>query len=157
LAQLQLTSKSIPRNGGTIATNRRYASLTVDFHNRSHSVIDYLRNFFMTNFHEILEDKKALVGAFKSIQISEKQRENLIQLCNTRGGVHTTRDSGMRVRGETVYSSSKVGVALTKHFDGVGPGDKMMWIGTIKQDAKNEERWVMRPQIKDALATMGWV
>jgi hypothetical protein len=69
----------------------------------------------------------------------------------------TSRDAGSRVRGDTVFSCSKVGGYLTKHFDGVGPGDKMMWIGTIKHDAKGNERWIMRPQIKVALETLKWV
>lgn len=57
----------------------------------------------------------------------------------------------------TVFSCSKVGGYLIKHFDGVGPGDKMMWIGTFKHDAKGNERWIMRPQIKAALESLKWV
>jgi len=113
----------------------------------------------MTDFHDLLSIPAELVAALKSVQtqMSEKEKGDLLQLYGARGGVYVTRDKGNRVRGDTVYSCSKVGAYLTKHFDGVGPNDKMMWIGTIKRDAKGQERWTMRPQIKAALVSLGWV
>ena len=109
----------------------------------------------MTDYHAILNDPKKIAAALKSVQMSDKERGDLIQLFGTRGGVHVTRDAGSRVRGDTVYSCSKVGANLSRHFDGVGPGDKMMWIGTLKIDSKGDERWVMRPQVKVALQANG--
>lgn len=111
----------------------------------------------MPDFQELLDKPRLLSVALKTVQMSEKERGDLIALYGTRGGVFSSRDAGNRVRGDTVYSCSKVGVYLTKHFDGVGPGDKMMWIGTIKHDSKGQERWVMRPQIKAALQSLKWV
>ncbi len=62
-----------------------------------------------------------------------------------------TRDKGNRVGGDTVYSCSMVGAALTRYFDGIGPDDKMMWIGHIVVDSKGNETWVMRPEIRVAM------
>lgn len=111
----------------------------------------------MSDYHSLLNSPKLILTALKSVQMSDKERTDLVALYGTRGGVMVTRDKGSRVRGDTVFSCSKVGGYLTKHFDGVGPGDKLMWIGTIKLDAKDNERWIMRPQIKAALEVLKWV
>jgi len=89
--------------------------------------------------------------------MSDKDRGDLIQLVGTRGGIYATRDKGQRVRGDTVYSCSKVGRYLTDHFGGIGPKDQMMWVGFLKPDANGLERWIMRPEIKSAIQSLGWV
>jgi hypothetical protein len=115
------------------------------------------KEVIMETYRVLLTQPSVLAAALKSIQMSDKQLADLIALYGTRGGVHVTRDAGNRVRGDTVHSCSTVGALLTKHLNSEGPGDKMMWIGTIKPDAKGQERWVMRPQIKAAMAANGWV
>ncbi len=108
-------------------------------------------------FYDILEKPRRLAAGIKGLQLSSKQQSDLAQLASTRGGIHVTRDSGQRVRGETVYTCSRVGAMLTRHFNCKGPGDKMMWMATLKLDKTDSERWVMRPQIKEALKSIGWI
>lgn len=113
----------------------------------------------MEPFFELLENPKKFEAALKAVkkEMSEKQYGDLITLASTRGGVDVTRDAGSRVRGETVYSCSKIGVMLTKHFGGIGPQDNMMWIGRHMLNAKGSERWAIRPQVKAAVKALGWV
>ena len=113
----------------------------------------------MATFLELLTNPKKLEAGLKAVkkEMSEKQYGDLITLATTRGGVDVTRDAGSRVRGETVYSCSKIGVMLTKHFGGVGPMDNMMWIGQLMTNAKGDERWAIRPQVKAAVKALGWI
>ena len=112
----------------------------------------------MTDFSKLLNDTKGLAEALSSIRAkaTEKQFNDLGQLYATKLGFLATRDAGNRVRGETVYSCSKIGAYLTERFNGVGPGDKMMWVGRIERDKKGNENWQMRPEMRAALSTLGW-
>ncbi len=112
----------------------------------------------MPEFADLLKDQKGLARAIKTIQLkaSEKQHGDLAQLYATKAGIPAHRDKGNRVRGDTVHSCSMIGAYLTAHFDGVGPRDTMMWIGTVKIDRKGAESWHMRPEMRAALAALGW-
>jgi hypothetical protein len=113
----------------------------------------------MAEFRELLESPQILASALKSVrqEMSEKQYGDLITLSTTKGGIHVTRYSGNRLKGDTITSCAKIGSFLTKHFDGVGPLYKMSWIGSIELDSKEQERWVIRPQVKAAVKALGWV
>jgi hypothetical protein len=112
----------------------------------------------VTDFYSLLKDTQGLAAALQSIQLNttDKQRSDLGQLYTTTDGFLTTRDKGNRVRGETVYSCSKIGSYLTAHFGGIGATDSMMWVGLIKQDKAGNEHWVMRPEMRAAVASLGW-
>jgi hypothetical protein len=112
----------------------------------------------MTKFFSLLEDTKGMAAALQSIKpkMTDRQFSDLGQLFTTTDGVLTTRDKGNRVRGETVYSCSKIGSYLTMHFEGIGATDSMMWLGTLKRDAAGNEHWMMRPEMRAALASLGW-
>ena len=75
----------------------------------------------MTYFLALLDSSKKLTAALKSVQMSDKERCDLIELCNFKGGISATRDKGNRLRGDTIYSCSKMGTYLTQHFDGIRP------------------------------------
>lgn len=66
------------------------------------------------------------------------------------------RDKGNRVRGETVYSCTQIGKYLTAYFDGVRPGDLMMWVGYIEPQTDGSELWMMRPEVRTAIKRLGW-
>ena len=112
----------------------------------------------MTDFYSLLEDTRGLAAALQSIQLktTDKQRLHLGQLYTTTGGFLTTRDKGNRVRGVTVNTCSKIGSYLTAHFGGIGATDSMMWVGLIKLDKAGNEYWVMRPEMRAAVASLGW-
>jgi hypothetical protein len=112
----------------------------------------------MTEFFSLLKDTRGLAVALKSIRLkmTGKQFSDLGQLYTTTSGFLATRDKGNRVRGETVYSCSKIGGYLTGHFGGIGATDSMMWVGVIKQDAVGNEHWMMRPEMRTAVASIGW-
>lgn len=112
----------------------------------------------MTDFYSLLKDTPGLAAALQSIKLktTNKQYSHLGQLYATTGGFLTTRDKGNRVRGETVYSCSKIGGYLTAHFGGIGATDSMMWVGIIKQDTAGNEHWKMRPEMRAAVASLGW-
>lgn len=108
----------------------------------------------MDDYKACLKDTELLAKALSSVQMSPKEKSDLGQLYIDKGGVVVTRDKGNRVRGETVFSCSKIGAGLTAHF-GVGPMDKMMWIGCLA--AKDgSEIWSMRPEVRSAVKILGW-
>ncbi len=112
----------------------------------------------MEAFFEILKNPSKLEKGLKSIRVTRKQNTALITLAMTPLGIATTFDEGGRVRGETVGSCSRVGTLLTSYFGGIGPKDQMMWIGSCKYPAKvDSPKWVMRPEIRDALESVGWI
>lgn len=111
----------------------------------------------MTDFRQILEDAAKISSALESVQPTATQLEDLRQLYAAAQGLPTTRDKSNRVRGDTAYSCSMVGAALTRYFDGIGPGDKMMWLGHIKLASDGKEMWVMRPEIRSAMERLNWV
>lgn len=112
----------------------------------------------MTDFFPLLKDTRGLAAALQSIKpnMTDKQFSDFGQLYTTTGGFLTTRDKGNRVRGETVYSCSKIGSYLTAHFGRLGAIDNMMWVGVIKQDSAGNQHWVMRPEMRTAVASLGW-
>ena len=110
----------------------------------------------MHDFMDLLRDTSILAAALKSIQLNDKERESLRRLHASAVGFDSGRDSRNIVRAETSYHCSKIGGYLTRHFDGVGPRDKMMWIGYLVQDAKGGERWVMRSQVRAAISSLHW-
>jgi len=106
-------------------------------------------------FEEALEDVAGLAAALESIQLSEKLREELRSLFEKTDGFEVSRDRKNRVRASTVHNCSKIGGHLTTHYGGVGPQDKMMWIGFVRRTNAGE-RWLMRGQIRAALVMAGW-
>lgn len=87
--------------------------------------------------------------------MTAKQRDDMALLYNAKRGLPVERDKGNRVRGPSVFSCSKIGADLTRHFGCVGPGDKMMWIGHIKPDSADNELWVMRKEVCVAMVAAG--
>jgi hypothetical protein len=111
----------------------------------------------MTHFTTILNNPKKLAQTISDIGLSDKQKEVLITLASSPNGTATARDAGRRFRGEGIYTCSQIGSALTKYLQCDGPQDKMMWIGTVNQDDLQDQRWVMRPEIRAALKDLGWI
>lgn len=111
----------------------------------------------MTDYHDILSDKRLLTQALESIQLSEKQREDMAMLHGAVRGVPVERDEGLRVRGDSVYSSSRIGANLSRYFEGVGPTDKMLWVGQLRKTSTGNEFWVMRPEMRSAMEAAGIV
>lgn len=109
----------------------------------------------MHSFQSLLTNTKLLANAFESVQPSPKQKADLGTLFRSKSGIPISRDKGRRVRGETVYSCSMVGASLTRFFEGIGPQDKMMWIGFIETEGSNE-KWIMKPEVKLAMEVLGW-
>lgn len=111
----------------------------------------------MSDLLSILKNTEGLANALDSIfkKLTPKQKDDLQLLYSSPVGVLTTRDSGRRVRGETIYSCSRIGAHLSDYFDGVGPADKMMWVGFIKPDPHGNQHWVMREEIRSALKRLG--
>lgn len=110
----------------------------------------------MLEFEQILKNSPVLENALISVHLNAKEKLDLGVLYLCADGVALTRDKGSRARGETVHSSSKVGSRLKDHFGGVGPRDKMMWVGEIQADTDGGEKWVMRPEMKLAIKNLGW-
>ena len=110
----------------------------------------------MHNFLSCLDDLKALTSALESIQLKPREKADLGKLYSMPDGVPVSRDSGNRVRGETVYSCSRIGKYLTISFGGIRPGDLMMWVGYLNVQSDQSERWVMRPQFCSAINNLGW-
>ncbi|MFT5643602.1 MAG: hypothetical protein ACI83P_001149 [Janthinobacterium sp.] len=109
----------------------------------------------MNNFTQLLALTEELAKALASLPLTVKQKGDLGLLFAAENGIPISRDKGSRVRGDTIYSCSKIGSDLTKYFDGIGPQDKMMWIGYC-QPIGEIETWVMRPEVTAALRTLGW-
>ena len=72
----------------------------------------------MTTFTECLADTEKLAAGLASLELTSKQRADLELLYASPQGLPVTRDSGWRVRGETVQTSSGIGKHLTSHFGG---------------------------------------
>ena len=107
----------------------------------------------MNDYKACLKDTQLLAKALSSVQMSLKEKSDLGQLYADKSGVQVKRDKGNRVRGETVYSCSKIGAGLTAHFR-IGPMDKMMWVGRLAIK-DGTERWSMRPEVRAAIKTLG--
>lgn len=107
-------------------------------------------------FSELLKDIPHIAKALASFELTMKEKNDLFQLYSSEHGVLATRDKGNRVRGETVYSCSKIGSLLTRYFDNIGPIYSMSWIGYIETDRHGNERWLMQPNIRSAIAALGW-
>ncbi len=111
----------------------------------------------MATYYDILDDTTRLAQALKSIYLSDKQREHLRKLYNSVDGEPATRDEATNVvKSETRVSCSTIGGLLTRYFEGIGPIYKMSWIGYISKDSHGRERWVLRPEIRDALQFLNW-
>jgi predicted HNH restriction endonuclease len=109
----------------------------------------------MTDFREILADPLRLARALQAMQLSAKVKADMELLYDAKRGIPVDRDTTQRLRGPSVNSCSKVGVNLSRHLGGVGPRDKMMWVGEIKKDTKENEIWVMRKEMRTALQAAG--
>jgi len=108
------------------------------------------------DFRSYLKDADLLAKAFKSIQLKPKEKADLGELYMSKLGLPVTRDKGNRVRGDTVYSCSQMGKYLTAYFEGVRPGDLMMWVGYIEPQTDGSELWMMRPEVRTAIKRLGW-
>ena len=107
--------------------------------------------------NDLLDDTKGLAMALESIQLSDKHKEHLRKLFDSVDGEPAGRDERTRVvKSETRVSCSRIGGMLTTYFGGVGPVDKMMWVGRLPKDGHGRERWVMRPQLREALRLLNW-
>ena len=107
----------------------------------------------MRKFDDLLSNTDELDRALTAVMATMQgtQRKHLEILYRSLDGEVVERYVGNRVQSETRNSCSRIGGQLSKFFKGDGPSDKMMWIGTVEQDRNNDERWVMRPQIRAAL------
>lgn len=111
----------------------------------------------MATYRDIREDTKGLAKALESIQLNDRYLEHLRKLYNSVDGESATRDEVTRVvKSETRISCSRIGGLLTTHFGGVGPTHKMMWIGYLPRDAQGNKRWVLKPEIREALRFLNW-
>ena len=107
--------------------------------------------------YDLLDDTKGLAVALESIQLSDKHKEHLRKLFNSVDGEPAGRDERTRVvKSETRVSCSRIGGLLATYFGGGGPVDKMMWVGRLPKDEHGRERWVMRPQMREALRLLKW-
>ena len=110
----------------------------------------------MKNFTSYLKDIDIFAKALDSIQMRPKEKADLGEFYMSKHGILVTRDKGMRVRGDTVYSCSQIGKYLTEYFDGTRPGDLMMWIGLIERQSDGSELWIMRPEVRLAINKLRW-
>lgn len=110
----------------------------------------------MKDFKSYLKDTELLAKALESIQMKPKEKFDLRELYASKHGISVTRDSGNRVRGDTVYSCSQIGKLLTAYFDGVRPNDLMMWVGFIERQNDGGDQWIMRPEVRSAIKRLGW-
>jgi hypothetical protein len=111
----------------------------------------------MATYYDLRDDPKRLAIAFKSIQLSNKQREHLRKLYNSVDGEPATRDEVTNVvKSETRVSCSTIGGLLTRYFEGVGPIYKMSWIGYLPKDTHGRERWMLKPEIREVLRVLNW-
>lgn len=104
-------------------------------------------------FRAVLDDHQRLVAALRAIELTAKQRADLSQLYWSPKGVPVIRDSGRRVRGDTVQTCSELGAKLTRVLEGVGPADQMMWFGTLSPDAR-WNRWILREPMRRAVGEL---
>ena len=145
------------------ATENRQSAPSTFVSNRQHSTTPCGRikptRPDLSKFDDLLNDTEGLAKALASIQLNlrGKQREHLGQLYGSADGEAARRDSVTRVvQSVTRSSCSTIGGQLSRFFGGEGPLHKMMWIGFIKKDARGNERWVMRHQIRAALQSLNW-
>jgi hypothetical protein len=111
----------------------------------------------MATYYDLRDDTKGLAIAFQSIQLSNKQREHLRKLYNSVDGEPAARNEVTNVvKSETRVSCSAIGGLLTGYFEGVGPKDKMMWIGYLPKDTHGRERWMLKPEIRETLRILNW-
>ena len=112
-----------------------------------------------TDFLALLDDIDGLCGAFRGIEqaLTRKQREHLGELFASPDGEPADRQAKNRVvKSRTRVSCSAIGQLMTGYFGGVGPMDQMMWIGFMPPPKAGQERWAMRPQIRESLSRLGW-
>jgi len=112
--------------------------------------------FTMNDFISHLMDTESFAKALESIQLTSKEKADLGELFANKRGILVTRDKGNRVRGDTVYSCSKIGKYLTAYFDGTRPGDLMMWVGILETKNDGSELWKMRPEVRSAIERLRW-
>ena len=111
------------------------------------------------DFWTLLDDIDGLSRAFAGIEpsLKSKQREHLGELFASPDGEPADRLGKNRVvKSRTRVSCSQIGQLMTGHFGGVGPNDQMMWIGLMPPPKAGQDRWAMRPQIREALSRLGW-
>lgn len=108
------------------------------------------------DFLDVLNDADALSAALVAIRPTERQLKDLRLLFERGAGIAVERDSGHRVRGDTVNSCSKIGGLLTAHLEGIGPIDSMMWVGFLTKNSTGDETWHLRPQVRTAIKRLGW-
>lgn len=110
----------------------------------------------MKDFVDHLMDTESFAKALASIQLKPKEKADLGELYASKRGVSVTRDKGNRLRGDTVYSCSQIGKYLTAYFNGIRPGDLMMWVGHIEEQSDGSELWIMRPEVRSAVKRLRW-
>jgi predicted HNH restriction endonuclease len=110
----------------------------------------------MPTFLDCLDDSEALIAGLATLDLTPKQNADLELLYARPKGLPVTRDSGSRVRGETVHTSSRIGKFLTSYFKGVRPTDLMMWVGHIERTRGGSELWILREQMRAAIGRLRW-
>ncbi len=110
----------------------------------------------MTIFVECLNDTEKLAAGFATLALTPRQKADIELLYMSSKGVPVTRDSGSRVRGETVHTCSLIGRHLTSHFGGTRPADLMMWVGRLERESNGAELWLLRDQIRSAIDRLRW-
>lgn len=111
-----------------------------------------------TTFWDLLDDIDGLCSAFSAIErsLTEKQRDHLRELFLSLEGEPSERHGNNVVKSRTRVSCSRIGALLTTNFGGVGAKDHMSWVGVLTKQADGRERWVMRPEIREALIRLNW-
>lgn len=113
----------------------------------------------MASLQSILDDPSSIPGiasVLRAIESQEKFMADLELLYVSTSGIEVTRDAGLRVRGPTVYSCSRIGTYLTNHFKQGGEFDKMMWVGFLARKTSGKEYWITRPVIRKAIDSLSW-
>ena len=98
-------------------------------------------------------DPKKLVIAFQEIEarISEKQREDLQLLYETKNGFPYKQNANGVLFGPTIQTCKSVGSRLKAHL-GDGPKYGMSWIGGINKS----DNWAMHENVREAFRQLGW-
>jgi len=109
----------------------------------------------MKDFIDHLMDIQSFVKALESIQLKPKEKADLVELYASKRGVSVTRDKGNRVRGDHLFWQPdwKIPHCI---FNGIRPGDLMMWVGHIEEQSDGSELWIMRPEVRSVIKRLRW-
>lgn len=112
----------------------------------------------MPSLIEIVDNQarvSEVAAVLRTLKLQPKLILDLEKLYFAKTGVPVSRDKGNRVRGETVWSCSRVGKVLSNHFGPTGYVDTMMWVGYLAEK-RGQEYWIMRPNVRKAVESIEW-